>query len=88
MCPLKAAVTSLPATYKVFQCLPCNSGGHTGTAEVSRALFIPNSAFGNASEAAKKSAWTGNAWLCRRPFEQARRGEKERAVLSQQTAAN
>lgn len=65
---------------------------HTGTAEVSRALFIhgSNSALVNVSEAAggKLSVWTGNARICRRPFEQPRRGEKERAVLSQQTAAN
>lgn len=52
MCPFKAAVTSLPTTYKVFQCLACNSGERTGRAEVSRALFIrgSNSAFVNASE--------------------------------------
>lgn len=57
MCPLKAAVTSLPTTYKVFQCLACNSGEHTGTAEVGRALFIrgSNSALVNASEAAEES---------------------------------
>lgn len=58
MCPLKAAVTSLPTTYKVFQCLACNSGECTGRAEMSRALFIcncSNSAFVDASEAAEES---------------------------------
>lgn len=57
MCPLKAAVASLPTAYKAFQCLACNSDEHTGMAEVSRALFIRacNSAFVNASEAAEQS---------------------------------
>lgn len=42
------------------------------------------------SEAAggKLSVWNGKGRICHRPSEQPRRGEKERAVLSQQTAAN
>ena len=61
-------------------------------AQVSTALFIhgSKSALVNVSEAAggRLSVWTGNARICCHPFEQPRRGEKERAVLSQQTAAN
>lgn len=56
--------------------------------EMSRALFVcrSNSVLVNVSEAAGGKL-SGNARICHRPFEQPGRGEKERAALSQQTAA-
>lgn len=56
--------------------------------QVSRALFIPESNSALMLMGGELSTGAGNAGVCHCPLEQPRRGEKERAALSQQTAAN